>query len=196
MEAHHMIDKLLRSDPFRMIVLEQVRCLALPDCWVTAGFIRNMVWDSLHGYINSPLNDVDVIFHAAVDNERLLEQSATERLQAMDPSVNWEVRNQAFMHLRNADKPYRSSEHAMSFWPEKETAIGARMNADGNLVVLAPFGTTSLLAGLITHNPKRDAKTFNRRVQSKGWLLKWPRLAVVPQPDAPADSQGSAAVEN
>ena len=69
MEMYSVIDKLLRSDPFRMIVLEQVRSLSLPDCWVAAGFIRNMVWDSLHDYSNSPNNDVDVIFYDSGDRK-------------------------------------------------------------------------------------------------------------------------------
>ena len=94
-----MIDKLLSSDPFRMNVLEQVRSLSLPDCWIAAGFIRNMVWDSLHNYSNSPLDDIDVIFYDSEDSEGLLESSAAESLKVIDQSVNWEVKNQAFMHL-------------------------------------------------------------------------------------------------
>jgi uncharacterized protein len=187
METYSVIGKLLRSDLFRMNVLEKVRSLSLPDCWVAAGFVRNMVWDSLHDYSNSPLNDIDVIFYDSEDSEGLLESSAAESLKIMDSSVNWEVKNQAFMHFRNGDKPYRSSEHAMAFWPEKETAVGAKLDAHANLEIAAPFGLVTLLAGLITHNPKRDIATFNHRVHSKKWLAKWPRLKVVPQPQFAPD---------
>jgi len=166
-----------------MKVLEQVRSLSLPDCWVAAGFIRNMVWDVLHNQPKSALNDIDVIYYDPTDENHLLGYCATEQLNSMEPSINWEVKNQAFMHLRNGDSPYQSSEHAMSFWPEKETAVGARMNADGSLEISAPFGTSSLLAGLISRNSKRDIETFNHRLQSKGWLSKWPRLRVEPQQD-------------
>ena len=129
-----------------MKVLEQVRSLSLPDCWVAAGFIRNMVWDVLHNQPKSALNDIDVIYYDPTDKNHSLGYCAIEQLNSIEPSVNWEVKNQAFMHLRNGDSPYQSSEHAMSFWPEKETAVGARMNADGSLEISAPFGTSSLLA--------------------------------------------------
>jgi uncharacterized protein len=178
-----LIIQLLSKDPFRMKVLEYVNRLNLPDCWVAAGFIRNMVWDALHDRPRSILNDIDVIYYDPTEVDDSLGNVAIERLNSMDPSANWEVKNQAFMHLRNGDRPYQSSEHAMSFWPEKETAVGARMNANGSLVVSAPFGTSSLFAGLISHNPKRDIEIFNHRVQSKGWLSKWPHLRIFTQQD-------------
>ncbi|WRQ77412.1 nucleotidyltransferase family protein [Pseudomonas saxonica] len=31
-----------------------VRSLNLPDCWIGAGFLRNAVWDYLHGRSPSP----------------------------------------------------------------------------------------------------------------------------------------------
>jgi len=42
------LQTILTDDPWRRDVLAAVRSLALPDCWVGAGFIRNAVWDYLH----------------------------------------------------------------------------------------------------------------------------------------------------
>jgi hypothetical protein len=54
---------LIASDRRRMEVLRFVRDLGLPDCWVAAGFVRNCVWDHLHGRATSPLaQDIDVIW--------------------------------------------------------------------------------------------------------------------------------------
>lgn len=173
-----VIDKLIRADTFRMGVLKNVRKLSLPDYWVAGGFIRNMVWDYLHGYSDSPLNDVDVVFYDPEDTERLIETRAEQRLKIIDPSVTWEVANQAFMHHLHGDGKYLSSQHAMLFWPEKETAVGVKLDAHDNLEIAAPFGLGALLAGSITHNPNSNIDTFKHRVHSKGWLTKWPRLKV------------------
>ena len=49
--------------------------------------------------------------------------------------------NQARMHLRGGRAPYRDSEEAISFWTEVETAIGARLNADDSITLVAPSGS-------------------------------------------------------
>lgn len=56
------IQELIQADPERMPLLKTVAALALPDCYIAAGFVRNMVWDYLHDYDATPLNDVDVVF--------------------------------------------------------------------------------------------------------------------------------------
>ncbi len=55
--------QLLAEDPLRIQALECVRSLALPDCYIAAGFVRNLVWDHLHQKQNpTPLNDLDVVY--------------------------------------------------------------------------------------------------------------------------------------
>lgn len=138
-----------------------------------------MVWDSLHGKFNTPLNDIDIIFYLISDKEGHIERKALNDLEAINPFVNWEVKNQAYMHLHNGDEPYESSIHAMSFLPEKETAVGARLTANDDIEICAPFGTEGLLAGYLTPNPKREYAVFKDRLESKHWLNIWPNL--VPQ---------------
>ena len=41
------IEAMLRRDKQRMRLLQAVRALQLPDCFIAAGFVRNMVWDAL-----------------------------------------------------------------------------------------------------------------------------------------------------
>jgi hypothetical protein len=54
---------ILSADPARRLIAEAVRSLALPDCWIGAGFVRNAVWDHLHGREPAfPGTDVDVIW--------------------------------------------------------------------------------------------------------------------------------------
>lgn len=58
--------------------------------------MRNLVWDDLHGFSSTPLNDVDVIYfsHTAIDENAVL-----ERLLISHPDINWQLKNQAFMHI-------------------------------------------------------------------------------------------------
>jgi len=155
-------------------ILNTVLELELPDCHIAAGFIRNMIWDYLHGFESTPLNDVDVIYFDK--RTKYQDDLIQETLNRKRPDVNWEVKNQAFMHSRNGDSPYLNSKDAMSYWPEKETAIGIALKPDSKMSIIAPFGLELLFNGKITHNPKRSQKLFLNRVHSKGWLNKWPKL--------------------
>ncbi|MGR3604663.1 nucleotidyltransferase family protein [Sulfitobacter sp.] len=56
------IAAILHRDAVRWRLLGVVSHLELPDCWIAAGFIRNAVWDALHGRSpQMPNGDVDVI---------------------------------------------------------------------------------------------------------------------------------------
>jgi len=129
--------------------------------------------------IRAPLNDIDVIFYDPHDEDGQRARAVETRLRIDRPGQNWEVRNQPVMHARNGDAPYRDSGNAMTHWPEIETAVGARLDKNSEICLLALFGTNSLLAGHITHNPKRSDEVFNSRVISKHWLQQWPSLRIV-----------------
>lgn len=171
--------QLLAEDPLRIQALECVRSLALPDCYIAAGFVRKLVWDRLHQKQNpTPLNDLDVVYF---DPNELDEQAYLKyetQLNALMPELNWQVRNQAIMHLRNGDTPYQSTLDAMSYWPEKETAVAARLNEKNQIECFSAFGFESLFEGQITYNPKRTLMLFQSRVESKNWLITWPQLQV------------------
>ncbi|CAM3844449.1 hypothetical protein VA7868_04587 [Vibrio aerogenes CECT 7868] len=160
-----------------MKALECVRLLGLPDCYIAAGFLRNLVWDHQHDKPNAtPLNDVDVIYFDKKEPQPARYLHYEQLLKAMLPQVQWQVRNQARMHVRNGDAPYHSSLDAMRYWPEKETAVAVRLLDDGSLDYLAAFDFNSLFAGKVTHNPRRDYAIFVQRVNTKGWLNQWPKL--------------------
>ncbi len=56
------VQAIISGDPVRQRLLELVASFGLPDCWIGAGFVRNAVWDALHGRDVSPIStDVDVI---------------------------------------------------------------------------------------------------------------------------------------
>jgi hypothetical protein len=171
---------ILSDDPLRWRILALVRGLGLRDCWVAAGFVRNAVWDHLHGRPPTrPAGDVDVVWfsaeRAAVSEDRSLEAV----LRSLDPTIDWSVKNQARMHARNLDAPYCSAEDAMSHWPETATAAGVRLTERDELDVAAPFGLDDLFALIVRPTPgfvEAKRPLFLERMNEKRWLAEWPLL--------------------
>lgn len=170
---------LIKQDPLRMQVLDCVAQLDLPQCYVAAGFVRNLVWDHLHGYASpTPLNDIDVIYFDTIDTSYESDLRYEAQLKQRLPELNWQVRNQANMHTRNGDEPYQGSLDAMSYWPEKETAVAVKQSLNGDIECISSFGLESLFDLKITPNPNRSRDVFEQRVQSKNWLTHWPKLTI------------------
>jgi hypothetical protein len=176
------LQTLIASDRPRMQVLGFVRELGLPDCWVAAGFVRNGVWDYLHQHPTSPLpQDIDVIWYDP-------EQPTSERdvilemaLSGRDNSLKWSVKNQARMHQRNADRPYRSATDAMKYWPETATAVGVRLGHQGEVEVAAPFGLDDLFELVVRPTERfvtEKHPVYADRIRSKNWQATWPRLKI------------------
>ncbi|WP_081310463.1 nucleotidyltransferase family protein [Pseudoalteromonas luteoviolacea] len=175
------IVELIKRDMVRVKALNLVAKLAIPQCYIAAGFVRNLVWDALHNLDSpTPLNDVDVIYFDPEEANPDAYIKYESQLVLQMPELNWQVRNQAIMHGRNGDSSYKSALDAMSYWPEKETAIAIRQTAESQYECIAAFGVESLLKGDITYNPNRPREVFDDRVKSKGWLVRWPQLSVAP----------------
>ena len=172
----------LEASPFHMEALQFVDDLNLEDWAVGAGFVRNLVWDNLHGYSKpTPLNDIDVLYFDKKNIAPEHDKKFQDQLALSKPNFNWSVRNQARMHFRNNDKPYTSTINAMSFWLETPTCIGARLTKSGILEIIAPHGVDDLLNLSIkpTHSGKRKMHQYYERINSKRWLETWPNLRMV-----------------
>lgn len=174
------LEAIISDDPTRFRLLAIVRSLGLPDCWVGAGFVRNAVWDYLHGRDASPiLTDVDVIWFDAQrctpEQDKVLEAV----LGDLEPNVSWSVKNQARMHAQNGDKPYLSATDAMRYWPETATAVAVALRESGSLEIAAPLGLDDLF-DLVIRPAGRFAteKTavFQSRLTSKNGMKTWPKL--------------------
>jgi hypothetical protein len=121
------LQAILANDPRRRDVLAAIRSLGLPDCWVGAGFIRNAVWDYLHDRPPSRhAGDVDIIWFCSERARPEDDREVEAALRALEPAVDWSVKNQARMHVRNGDAPYASAIEAIGHWPETATAVAAR----------------------------------------------------------------------
>lgn len=161
--------------------LKLVQSLNLPDGCIAAGYVRNFVWDHFHRKNKlTPLNDIDILYYDVSDLREGTEQRYEEQLRTRQPGYNWSVKNQARMHLRNKEQPYRSVEDAMKRWPETVTAVGVALDHDDKLKIIAPLGLEDLFSLQIRRSPFfDDYDNFKARVESKNWLNLWPRLRFV-----------------
>jgi hypothetical protein len=173
------IAKFLESQPLILSILKPVEALSIEDCWVGAGLIRNAVWDHLHGRPAelSSDGDVDVVYfdpgNATPERDIAIEKQLCEERA----DIPWSVHNQARMHERNGDAPYRNTEDAIRCWPETATAIAARLRGT-HVEVLAPHGVEDLVNLVVRPTPvfAQKQSIYSARISSKDWARRWPGL--------------------
>jgi hypothetical protein len=175
------IARIIAQDPVGMKQLRAARSLGLADWCIAAGFVRNRVWDHLHGIAPPrPPADIDVLYYDAGDLSRETEQALEARLNALE-AAPWQIRNQARMHLWKGVPPHRDTADAMTYWLETVTAVGVRLEADETLTVIAPLGTDDLLG--LRCQPTAFGRThldeYNARIASKRWRELWPKVRFV-----------------
>ena len=135
------LKKLIENDSEFMEVLSIIEELNLPDCWLCAGSIRNYIWNYLSGKKLNFGTDIDVIYYDKnSDYQKAL--NIEKELNQHFPNYDWEVRNQAHMHVHNFsnEKPYESSFEAISKYPELCTAVAVKKNGS-----VAKFSDHSIL---------------------------------------------------
>lgn len=190
-ESNNMIEKdilnLINEDKWMMDILHTAEKLNLPDWVIGAGFVRNKVWDYLHGYQREKvdINDIDLIYFDLNGNDENADKKLSEKLK-IKTGLNWEVVNEAYAHKWYTIKPppYTSSEDAISKWPETATCIGVKIE-NGKLKLIAPYGVEDLVNLVIRPSPAFiDSDNVENivvgRIKEKKWLKKWPKLKVVP----------------
>lgn len=172
---------MIRENSDMMVDLASVSFLSLPQACIAAGYLRNYVWDILHGYeLRTPYNDVDVLYYDPSCLEEEVEKEYEAKLRELNPTHNWSVKNQARMHMKSGESPYCSVEDAMLRWPETATAVGVRLDRNGEVELIAPHGLDDLFSLRVRQSPYcRDNELFMRRIAQKEWLRIWPQLLVV-----------------
>ena len=175
------IAAIVGRDRQAMEQLRAVRTLGLPDWCIAAGFVRNRVWDHLHGIVpaRAPA-DIDVLYYDAHDLSRDPEQAHEARLNALLPAP-WQVRNQARMHVWKDLPQHKDTADAMTCWLETVTAVGVRLEADDTLSVIAPVGTEDLLGLLCrpTEFGRARRHEYDARIAQKRWRELWPKVRFV-----------------
>jgi uncharacterized protein len=176
------IANFLAGQPQIVALLRPVAALRIDDCWVGAGLIRNVIWDHLHGIAPELLaeSDVDVVYcdprDARVERDLVIESNLVDQF----PEIPWSVHNQARMHERNGDAPYRNTEEAIRCWPETATAIAARILGD-KVELMSPHGIDDLVNMIVRPSPAflNKLPIYRSRLASKHWAKRWPKLRFV-----------------
>lgn len=177
------VQAVISEDPIRLNILRMVRTLGLPDCWVAAGFVRSAIWDRRHGRMLSPLPpDIDVIWFDLMRDDPDIDLAIEGSLRALDSTLSWSVKNQARMHARNGDRPYRSAMDAMKAWPETATAVAVRLLENDSIEVAAPLGLEDLFELVVRPGPNFETEkrhVYLDRFHSKNWQSAWPNLTLI-----------------
>ncbi|MBD2494818.1 nucleotidyltransferase family protein [Nostoc sp. FACHB-280] len=146
-------------------VLPAIAQVNLPNWWLAGGAVRNSVWRSMFGE-NCALviNDFDIGFFDA-DGDRSQELAAKTSLTEKFPNYKFDVKNQAsFARWRPGRRTYTSTEDGIQDWLHTATAVGVRLNNQGEWEFLTPYGLDDLFSGIIRptpahiHNPDAENK--------------------------------------
>ncbi len=173
---------LIKKDKWMMNILRIVNYLNLPDWWIGAGFVRNKVFDYLHGYKKrTKMNDVDIIYFDKKDLSEKTEEKIQKKLSEINSSINWSVTNQARIALWKGDKPYKFSKDGLARFNETATCVGVKLNRNNNLVLIAPHGIKDLINLIIKINPLsiNHKEIYIKRLKTKNWKKKWPKLKII-----------------
>jgi hypothetical protein len=193
-DDHATLIDTVRSSDWLLRVLAAVRDEHLPDAWVGAGALRDLVWGERYGSGFSPerVRDVDVAFFDPHDLSRDNDERVTASLGRRLPGVPWEASNQAAVHTwyhtefgGEPAEPLTSVDEALATWPETATAVAVRLTPDDAIEINAPLGLDDLLGGVWRRNPRRvSVERSLARLARHQPQIRWPGVTVIP-PDDP-----------
>ena len=168
----------IERDAWMMSVLRAAAALALPDWWIGAGFVRNKVWDVLHGVERRPHGDIDLVYFDPSDRRETTERCHDARLETLFATGEWSSKNLARMHEKNGDAPYASALDGIAHWPETATAVAVKLDDAGRVVVRATHGADDLLGLTVRPTPKYQHRldVYRARIAGKRWEERWPKL--------------------
>lgn len=178
------MDAILRGAPGLMRVLAVARDLGLPDWMVFSGAVYQPVLNHLTGRPpDYGIADYDLAYFDGADVSWEAEDLVIRRVAAAfepDLAAKVEVRNQARVHLWFEDHfgepyaPLTETAEALTRFTSPAFAVGARLEADDRLTLIAPFGLEDLFARRLRPNPLRPSAGFARTVESA--RRRWPEV--------------------
>lgn len=175
-------------------IMEVLRVIsAMPgNLWLGGGSARNLAWDRLTKR-TTPGHDFDVVYFDASALVEQREKEIEEDIRAKLPrTFTVSVKNQARMHQVTGEPERVSLEDSIANWPETATACALRINANGQLEILAPYGCGDILNMILRPTPYHAANrvAFERRLKQKAWQEHWPELEL--RDDPPSTGTGAA----
>lgn len=154
-EQRAFLVEAVAANPVAMTVLQRARGMALPDHGLMAGAVYQAVWNALTGRDPAHgVNDYDLGYFDAADLSEAAEDVVIKAGAALfgDLDAIVEIRNQARVHLWFGAKhgvtraPLTSTTDAVAHFASHTHAIAVRVDAAGEMEVLAPFGLGQLFS--------------------------------------------------
>lgn len=175
----------LASEAWFSRALDAAAASGLPDAWIGAGVIRDIVWGHLAGgFTPASVKDIDVAFFDPDDLGPTRDEAAEKALQAQ-ADMPWEATNQAAVHTwyhryfgGAPVAAFRDIHEAVASWPETGTCVAVRRTEQG-LDVCAPHGLADLLDGVWRRNPARVSVRLSQ-IRLADHQRRWPQLTVIP----------------
>ncbi|MFH7026280.1 MAG: nucleotidyltransferase family protein [Heteroscytonema crispum UTEX LB 1556] len=175
MNLNIRLQTLLANSPIAT-VLPAITELNLPNWWLAGGAVRNTIWHSIFGKDCALfIKDFDIAFFDEQGN-RSQELAAKATLTNQFPNYQFDVKNQAsFARWRPGSTTYTSTENGITNWLHTATAVGVRLDTQGQWQFFTPYGLDDLFAGVIRPTP---AHINNPDAQNKAaeFLQKCPCL--------------------
>jgi hypothetical protein len=165
---------LVSAEPWLLRALDAVAASRLPDAWIGAGVIRDVIWGQRRaGFDPADVRDIDVAFFDPEDLSGERDQAAQRVLADLD-ELPWEATNQAAVHNwfheyfgGSPVPPFGCVHDAVATWPETATCVAIRRPSanggppasppglTGGIEVCAPHGLADLLDMVWRPNPGR-----------------------------------------
>lgn len=178
---------IVSAEPWLLRALDAVAESGLPDAWIGAGAIRDVVWGHRYGLFDpAEVRDIDVAYFDPGDLSPDRDQRAQHALLAI-ADLPWEATNQAAVHTWYHGyfggppvEPFGSVHDAIATWPETATCAGMR-RAEGGMEICAPHGLADLLGGVWRVNPVRVTPEVSAaRLARQRVHARWPGVTVLP----------------
>ena len=125
------LSRILLASAWFQRVLDTASRVGPADWLVGGGVIRTLVWDHLHGQAESASGgDVDLVYFDPADLARTCEAVYEAELRRALPDVDWDVKNQAAVHLwypkrfGHEIRPIVSVEDGVARFPETAKPAG------------------------------------------------------------------------
>jgi len=187
-DQQRRFELIIRADPELMRLLSVLRELALPQWRLVAGCLYQTVWNVLtERPRGTGINDYDVIYFDDRDLSWSAEDAITRRVAAATEGGVGpvELRNQARVHLWFEERfgtlypPLVSADEAIARYASVAHAVGVRLEPEGRLDVLAPFGLDDIFAMVLRPNFALDNEASHTRKAARVKAI-WPEVTVLP----------------
>jgi len=187
-DQHRRFELIIRSDAGLMRLLAILRELAPPQWRLAGGCLYQTVWNVLTDRPRGTgINDYDVIYFDDCDPSWDAEDAVIRRVAAATEGGVGpvEVRNQARVHLWFEHRfgtpypPLAAADEAIARYASIAHAIGVRLEPDGRLDVVAPFGLDDIFAMVIRPNYALDNAASHARKAERVKAI-WPEVTVLP----------------